>query len=311
VLRYILKRFLISLVTILILVTAVFFLVRMVPGDPFISDKLTPEIKENMLRYWGFDQPLHVQYFRYIGNLLHGDLGISMHYNSVPITRLIADSFPTSANLGLRALALAFVTGITLGIVSALNRGKWLDYACIIIAIIGVSLPDFIMGYLLQFLFGLKLKLLPIALWKGFKFTILPTLALSFYTTAMLTRIMRASMLDVVHQDFIKVAKAKGLSTFQIVWRHQIRNAILPVVTILGPIAAAILTGTFVIESIYAIPGMGKYYVLGIQNLDYSQILGLTVFYGAFLVLANFAVDIVYGFVDPRIRVDRRDGGQG
>jgi oligopeptide transport system permease protein len=295
-------------VTLLILVTAVFFLVRMVPGDPFISDKLTPEIRENMLRYWGFDQPLYVQYFRYIGNLLHGDLGISMHYNSVPVTRLIADSFPTSADLGLRALLLASVAGITLGIVSALNRGRWLDYACIIIAIIGVSLPDFIMGYLLQFVFGIKLKLLPIALWKGFKFTVLPTLALSFYTTALLTRIMRASMLDVVHQDFIKVAKAKGLSTFQIVWRHQIRNAILPVVTILGPITAAILTGTFVIESIYAIPGMGKYYVLGIQNLDYSQILGLTVFYGAFLVMANFAVDIIYGFVDPRIRVDRREG---
>ena len=309
-LRYVLKRFFISLVTILILVTAVFFLVRMVPGDPFISDKLTPEIRENMLRYRGFDQPLHVQYFRYMGNLLHGDLGISMHYNSVPITRLIADSFPTSADLGIRALLLAFFSGITLGIVSALNRGKWLDYACIIIAILGVSLPDFIMGYLLQFVFGLKLKLLPIALWKGFKFTVLPTFALSFYTTALLTRIMRASMLDVVNQDFIKVAKAKGLSTFQIVWRHQIRNAILPVVTILGPITAAILTGTFVIESIYAIPGMGKYYVLGIQNLDYSQILGLTVFYGAFLVMANFAVDIIYGFIDPRIRMDRDNPGK-
>jgi len=306
--RYILKRFFISLLTIFVLVTAVFFLVRMVPGDPFVSDKLTPEIRENMLRYWGFDQPLHVQYVRYIGNLLRGDLGISMHYNSVPVTQLISDSFPTSANLGLRALLLAFVTGITLGIVSALNRGRWLDYACIIVAILGVSLPDFIMGYLLQFLFGIKLKLLPIALWKGFTHTILPTIALSFYTTAMLTRIMRASMLDIVHQDFIKVAKAKGLSTVQIVWRHQIRNAILPVVTILGPITAAILTGTFVIESIYAIPGMGKYYVLGIQNLDYSQILGLTVFYGAFLVLANFAVDIIYGLVDPRIRVDRREG---
>lgn len=309
-LRYILKRFVISLVTLLILVTAVFFLVRMVPGDPFLSDKLTPEIRENMLRYWGFDKPLYVQYFRYVGNLLRGDLGISMHYNSIPITQLIADSFPTSADLGLRALFVACCTGITLGIVSALNRGKWLDYACIFIAILGVSLPDFIMGYLLQFLFGLKLKLLPIALWKGFRFTILPTVALSFYTTALLTRIMRASMLDVVNQDFIKVAKAKGLSTFQIVWRHQIRNAILPVVTILGPITAAILTGTFVIESIYAIPGMGKYYVLGIQNLDYSQILGLTVFYGAFLVMANFAVDIIYGLIDPRIRMDGNGGGK-
>ncbi len=306
-LRYILKRFVISLFTLLILVTAVFFLVRAMPGDPFLSDKLTPEIRENMLRYYGFDRPLHEQYIRYVGNLLRGDLGTSMHYNNVPVTRLIADSFPYSADLGIRALILAFIAGTGLGIVSALNRGKWLDYLCIVVAMLGVSLPDFVSGYLLQFVFGLKLKLLPIALWRGFKYTVLPTLALSFYTTALLTRIMRASMLEVVSQDYIKVARAKGLSTAKIVARHQIRNAILPVVTILGPIAAAILTGTFVIETIYAIPGMGKYYVLGIQNLDYSQILGLTVFYGAFLIGANFLVDILYGFIDPRIRLDRRD----
>jgi oligopeptide transport system permease protein len=300
----------ISVFTLLVLVTAVFFLVRAMPGDPFLSEKLRPEIRENMLKYWGFDQPLYIQYLRYVGNLLKGDLGISMHYNSIPVTKLIADSFPYSADLGIRALLLAFVAGTGLGIVSALNRGKWLDYACIIVAILGVSLPDFVSGYLLQFVFGLKLKVLPIALWRGFKYTILPTVALSFYTTATLTRIMRASMLEVVGQDYIKVAKAKGLSTAKIVARHQIRNAILPVVTVLGPITAAILTGTFVIESIYAIPGMGKFYVVGIQNLDYSQILGLTVFYGAFLIAANFLVDIIYGLIDPRIRIYRRDDNQ-
>ena len=280
------------------------------PGDPFLSEKLRPEIRENMLKYWGFDRPLYEQYFRYLVNLLKGDLGTSMHYNSIPVSKLIADSFPYSADLGIRALLLAFVVGTGLGIVSALNRGRWLDYACIIVAILGVSLPDFVTGYLLQFIFGLKLKVLPIALWRGFKYTILPTVALSFYTTALLTRIMRASMLEVVGQDYIKVAKAKGLSTAKIVARHQIRNAILPVVTVLGPITAAILTGTFVIESIYAIPGMGKFYVVGIQNLDYSQILGLTVFYGAFLIAANFLVDIIYGLIDPRIRIYRRDDKQ-
>lgn len=309
-LRYIIRRFIISVITLLILITAVFFLIRAMPGDPFLSDKLTPEIRENMLKYYGFDRPLPEQYFRYIGNLLQGDLGTSMHYNSVPVTRLIKESFHYSADLGIRALLLAFVIGTGLGIVAALNRGKWLDYLCIIVAILGVSLPDFVSGYLLQFVFGLKLKLLPIALWRGFKYTILPTVALSFYTTALLTRIMRASMLEVVGQDYIKVARAKGLSTAKIVWRHQVRNAILPVVTILGPITAAILTGTFVIESIYAIPGMGKFYVLGIQNLDYSQILGLTVFYGAFLIAANFLVDLLYGFIDPRIRLDKRDARQ-
>ena len=305
-LRYIAKRFVISLATLLVLVTAVFFLVRAMPGDPFQNDKLTPEIKANMLRYYGFDRPLYEQYLRYLGNLLHGDLGISLYYNNIPVAKLIQESFPYSADLGIRALLLAVVAGMALGVVSALNRGRWLDYLCIVVAILGVSLPDFITGYLLQFLFGVKLKLFPVALWRGFKYTVLPTLALSFYTTALIARMMRASMLEVVNQDYIKVAKAKGLSPFAIVRRHQIRNAILPIVTILGPITAAILTGTFVIESIYAVPGMGKYYVLGIQNLDYSQILGLTVFYGAFLVLANFIVDIVYGFIDPRIRLDRK-----
>ncbi len=304
---YILKRLIISFFTILVLVTVVFFLVRMMPGDPFLSDKLTSEIRENMLRYYGFDQPLHVQYIRYIGNLLRGDLGVSMHYNGIPVTSTIRDSFPYSASLGLRALSLAFCVGIVLGVLSALNRGRFLDYFCIFVAILGVSLPDFVTGYLLQYVFSIKLKLLPIALWRGFKYTILPTFALSFYTTALLTRIMRASMLEVTGQDYVKVAKAKGLSAFQVVVRHQLRNAILPVITILGPVTAAILTGTFIIESIYAIPGMGKFYVSGIQNLDYSQVLGLTVFYGTFLVMANFVVDILYGFVDPRIRVDRRD----
>jgi len=301
------KRLVISIFTLLILVTAVFFLIRAMPGDPFLSEKLRPEIRENMLKYYGFDRPLHEQYIRYLGNLVRGDLGTSMHYNSIPVAKLIADSFPYSADLGIRALLLAFFAGTGLGVISALNRGKWLDYACIMVAILGVSLPDFVTGYLLQFLFGLKLKLLPIALWRGFRYTILPTIALSFYTTALLTRIMRASMLEVVGQDYIKVAMAKGLSTAKVVLRHQIRNAILPVVTILGPISAAILTGTFVIESIFAIPGMGKFYVLGIQNLDYSQILGLTVFYGAFLVAANFLVDILYGLIDPRIRIYGRD----
>ena len=305
--RYILKRLIISLFTVWVLVTAVFFLVRAMPGDPFLSDKLTPEIREHMMRYHGFDQPLYVQYLRYLGKLIQGDLGVSMYYNGLPIRQMIAEAFPYSADLGIRALLLATAVGISLGIISALQRGRTLDYVCIIIAILGVSLPDFVTGSLLQYFFALKLKLFPVALWRGFRYTILPTVALSFYTTALLTRMMRASMLEVVGQDYIRVARAKGLSTVQILWRHQLRNAILPVVTVLGPVTAAILSGTFIIETIYAIPGMGKYYVNGIQNLDYSQILGMTIFYGTFLILANFVVDIIYGFIDPRIRVDRRD----
>lgn len=301
--KYILKRLIISLFTILVLITAVFILIRLMPGDPFASEKMTPEIKANMMAYYGFDKPLYVQYFQYLKNLMHGDLGLSLKYSNRSVNTILAQSFPYSADLGIRSVVLATIVGIVLGTLAALNNGKFIDYFCIIIAIIGVSVPDFIMGSLLQYFFGVKLKVLPIAMWKGFKYTILPVIALSFYTTANITRIMRASMMEVNNQDYILTAQAKGLSRFEIVTRHQIRNAILPVVTVLGPTVAGVLTGTFVIEKIFAIPGMGKFYVSGIHDLDYTMILGMTVFYGVFIVAANFIVDIVYGLVDPRIRV--------
>lgn len=304
--RYILKRLVISFFTIIILVTVVFILVRLMPGDPFTSQKMTPEIKANMMAYYGFDKPLHEQYFQYIGNLLRGDLGTSLKYSNRSINSMLAQSFPFSADLGIRSIIFATVLGIILGVLSALNNGKFFDYFCIFIAIVGVSVPDFIMGSVLQFIFGSQLKLLPVAKWAGFEYTILPVFALSLYTLATITRIMRASMMEVTNQDYIVTAQAKGLSPFQIVTRHQIRNAILPIVTVLGPLTAAILTGTFVIEQIYVIPGMGKFYVSGINDLDYSMILGMTVFYGVFLVAANFVVDIVYGFIDPRIRISRK-----
>lgn len=301
--KYILKRFVISLLTVWVLVTAVFILVRVLPGDPFTSEKSTPEVRANMMKYYGFDKPLYVQYGKYIGNLLHGNLGTSLKYHNMSVNDIIGQSFPYSADLGLRALIFAVVVGLALGINASLNMGKFWDYFCIIIAIIGVSVPDFILGSLLQYVFALKLKLLPVARWMGFKYTILPVFGLSLYTVALITRLMRVSMLEVINQDYIMTAEAKGLSTFEVVWRHQIRNAILPVVTVLGPITAAVLTGTFVIEMIFAVPGMGKFYVQGIHDLDYSLILGMTVFYGVFLVAANFIVDIIYGFVDPRIRI--------
>jgi len=304
--KYIFKRLLISLLTILVLITVVWILVRLMPGDPFTSDKVTPEIKANMMKYYGFDKPLIVQYFTYIKNLLKGDLGYSLNYKNLSVTQILKDSFPYSVDLGIRALIFASILGILLGVRAALSRGKFLDFFCIFIAIIGISVPEFIMGSSLQYFFGVKWKLLPVAQWKSFKYTILPSIALGFYTLALLSRIMRASMLEVVQQDYIKTAKAKGLTKGKIVFKHQMRNAILPIITVLGPLTAAILTGTFVIESIFAIPGMGKYYVTGVQTLDYSLILGLTVFYGVFLVAANTIVDIIYGIIDPRIRVYKK-----
>lgn len=301
--KYILKRFIVSLLTVLVLVTTVFILIRLLPGDPFVSEKMTPEIRANMMAYYGFDKPIYVQYFRYLSNLLRGDLGLSLKYSNRSVNTMLAQTFPVSADLGIRAIILAATLGLFLGIMAALNNGRFFDYFCVFIAIVGVSVPDFIMGSLLQYVFGLKLKLFPIARWEGFKYTILPVFALSLYTLAIITRTMRASMLEVVNQDYIMTAHAKGLSRWQIIIRHQLRNAILPIVTILGPSTAGILTGTFVIEQIYAIPGMGRFYVSGINDLDYSMILGMTVFYGVFLVAANFIVDIIYGIVDPRIRI--------
>ncbi|MGE5632923.1 MAG: ABC transporter permease [Caulobacteraceae bacterium] len=301
--KYILKRFFVSLITIWILTTIVFFLIRVLPGDPFTSEKTTPQIKETMMKYYGLDKPIYVQYAIYMKNLLHGDMGYSLKFKNRTVNQVIGNAFPKSAELGIRALLFAIPVGILLGIISALNHNKGWDYGSMIIAVFGVSVPSFIVGGLLQYIFAIKLKWFPVAQWKGFEYTILPSIALGLGTLALLARLTRASMLEITGQDYILTAEAKGLPITKIVWRYQIRNAILPVVTVLGPIVAALITGTFVIEKIFAVPGLGRHYVNGIQSLDYTLVLGLTIFYGAFVIIMNFIVDIVYGFVDPRIRV--------
>ena len=302
--KYILKRVGISIITVFVLVSVVFFLARLMPGGPFNDPKMSATAKENLSAYYGFDKPLAEQYFTYLNNMVHGNFGYSTKYPSRTVNDLLASSFPYSADLGVRALCFAISFGLVFGIISALNRGNGIDLFFVIVAVIGTSVPDFIMGALLQHFFAVKWGLLPIAQYYGFSYTILPSVALGFYTMASVSRIMRASMLEVVQQDYIKTARSKGLSRFRVTWKHQIRNAIMPVVTILGPTVASVLTGTFVIESLFAIPGMGKYYVESVQNNDYSLILGMTVFYGAFLVLCNMIVDILYGVIDPRVRVD-------
>lgn len=297
------KRLFVSLVTIWVLATIVFFLIRILPGDPFSGDKITPQIKETMMKYYGLNEPLPVQYAKYMKNLVQGDMGYSLRYKNRTVNQVIADAFPNSADLGIRALLVAVPIGIILGIFSALNHNKMWDYICMIIAVIGVSVPSFIVGGLLQYSLAVKFRIFPVAEWKGFMYTVLPSLALSLSTLALVARLMRASMLEVTGQDYIMTAEAKGLPIIKIIWKHLIRNAILPVVTVLGPIVAALVTGTFVIEQIFAIPGLGRHYVMGIQNLDYTLVLGLTIFFGAFVVMMNFLVDIIYGLVDPRIRV--------
>lgn len=304
-LKYILKRIASSIVTLWVVITITFFLMHAIPGDPFTNEKaISPEIMANLKHKYGLDQPLIVQYGRYLGNLVQGDLGISIKYKNRSVNDMISEGFPVSAHLGLWSAAIGISLGLLLGIIASLNHKGFWDYFVIFIAISGVSIPNFVFAAMFQYAFGVKLGWFPVARWGTPMHVILPALALGLRVVAFQARMMRTSMLDVLSQDYIKTAKSKGLNKRQITWRHAIRNAILPVVTILGPLLAGLLTGTFVIEKIFAIPGLGKFYIQSIQQNDYTVILGTTAFYSTVLIILVFLVDIAYGFVDPRIRID-------
>ncbi|HHY68830.1 MAG TPA: ABC transporter permease [Bacillota bacterium] len=303
--RYVLKRFGFMLLSLWVIVTITFLLMNAVPGGPFTSVKLTPLVEKQLQRKYGLDKPKFQQYLTLLKNLGRFDLGLSIRERGRSVNDIIKNTFPTSAVLGIEALVFAVTLGLALGIIASLYRGQALDYVAIIIAVIGVSIPNFIVASVLQYIFGFKLGILPIARWESFKHTILPAFALGLGTLATMTRMMRSSMLEVLNQDYIRTAKAKGLNSAQIIWGHGVRNAILPIVTILGPLIAGITTGTLVIERMFGIPGLGKYFVDSIYNRDYPMIMGTTVFYSALLLFMNFLVDIAYGFIDPRIRLAR------
>ena len=306
--KYLIKRFFISIVTIWILVTACFFLIRAIPGSPFQTGGtlLSKETEERMMHYYGLDRPSIEQYFTYLGNLLKGDLGTSLKYTNRSVNSVIKQCFPVSAVLGLTALAISYPISLLLGIVAAHKRGKAVDYICIILAVIGVSLPNFVLATFFQYVFAVKLKWLPAAQWKSPAHMVLPVLSLSIAQLGG-SRTMRASMLDVMSQDYIKTARAKGISKWKVILKHEIGNAYIPLLSGLGSLIASTVMGTFVIEEIFAIPGLGKYFVTSIKSLDYTMVVGLTVFYGTFLVFANFAVDLLYGIIDPRIRIVKGD----
>jgi oligopeptide transport system permease protein len=310
VFKYIVKRLFYAFLTLLTLVALTFFMMRLLPGDPFIGEKAIPQTTIDALNAkYGLDKPMIVQFGMYVKHVFQGDLGLSMHYNNRPVTQIIAQAFPYSFDLGIRSLIFATIMGVLLGIVAAVKRGTKWDTISMFIAIIGVSVPGFIVGSLLQYFLGLRLfqitglRIFPITGWDTFSSKILPAFALSFGSLATISRLMRTSMLDVLGQDYIKTAKSKGLSQKKIIWKHAVRNAIMPVITVLGPIAAAVLTGAFVVENIFSIPGMGKFFVLSIKVQDYTMISGITLFYGAFLVIANLIVDLAYGFIDPRVKL--------
>jgi len=291
-------------VGLLVIVTVVFFLMHAIPGGPFASEKkLPPEIIRNLNARYHLDDPLWKQYRDYLGNLVRGDLGPSFKYQDRTVNDLVKEGFPVSATLGAIAVGLALIVGCLAGIIAALRHNMWQDYTAIVLATINFSVPSFIMAALLMYIFALKLAWLPAAMWGTPQQVVLPALALSAYPTAFIASLMRSSMLEVLQQDYIKTARAKGLSERAVIWRHGIRNAILPVITYLGPLIAGVFTGSFIIERIFAIPGLGEHFVTSISNRDYTVILGVTVFYSAFLMSMNFLVDIAYVVIDPRIKL--------
>lgn len=305
--KFILRRFLYALITLWLIASFTFVLMKNLPGNPLGegAEKIPKATRDMLLKQYGLDKPLWEQYLTFMNNIIHGDLGASFQFPAHKVTDIIKQAFPSSLELGLISIAIAIIAGLTLGIIAALKHNKAGDYTAMFIAILGVSIPSFVLGPLLSYYVGVKWGILPAGLWKGPSYRVLPAIALSFGTIAILARLMRTSMLDVLNQDYIKTAKSKGLSNFTVVVKHTIRNAILPVITIIGPIFVNVITGTLVVEQIFSVPGLGKHFVSSVYSNDYTMISGLTIFYSAILILVIFITDIVYGFVDPRIRLGK------
>lgn len=303
-LRYTLQRLGWALLTLWVVVTLTFFLMHMIPGNPFAKEgNMPPGVFENLMNYYHLNEPLYVQYGLYLKQLLSLDFGPSLKSNTITVNDYIVEGFPVSLHLGVQALLIGVTFGIILGVIAALYHNRFPDYISMIVAIIGISVPNFILATVFINYVAVEWNLLPAATWGTWQHTILPSLALAAMPMAFIARLMRSSMLEVLGQDYIKTAKAKGLARNVVIIKHTLRNAILPVVTVLGIITANLVTGSFVIEHIFGIPGMGEMFVKGIFNRDYPVILGSTVFYSAILIFLIFLVDIMYTWIDPRIKV--------
>ena len=316
-LKFIFKRIFTGLITLFLVITITFFLLHKLPGDPFESEKaIPPQVKANLMVKYGMDKPLGTQYINYLKNVAKGDLGISMKEKGRTVNSVIKTSFPVSADLGIRSVIFGLIFGIPLGIIAALNRGKKLDYSSMIIAVIGISVPSFVIAGVLQLyavdvhkailINKLHLPLGKILLtgWDMPSKKILPVIALGFFSVAEVARLMRSKMIEIMDQDYIKLAIAKGVKPINIILKHALRNAMLPIITVISPSIAAILTGSFVIETMFSIGGLGKYYIGSIVDRDYTMVLGVTVFYSAFLILMMIIMDILYALVDPKIKLE-------
>ncbi|MDA1371089.1 MAG: ABC transporter permease [Proteobacteria bacterium] len=309
-LLYTIKRLLQGIITVWFIATATFFAMHNVPGDPLINDRaMTATTRANLEAKYGLDQPVVTQYVIYLRNLVQGDFGISFTQENREVNDIIREHFPVSAILGILAVMFATVGGVLFGALTAIYRNRLPDYVIMFVVILSISVPSFVIAALSQLsLVSLNnvvgRTVLPVAGWGTIQHMLVPAMVLGLGTMAYLTRLMRSSMLEIISSDFVRTAKSKGVPPARIFARHQLRNAIMPVITVLGPAIAAITTGGFVVELVFAIPGLGRYFVQAVQQLDYTVIMGTTVFYGAFLVFMVIVVDVLYGFIDPRVRME-------
>ncbi|MBP2645787.1 MAG: ABC-type transporter, integral rane subunit [Firmicutes bacterium] len=309
-LSYTLKRIINAAVVLWLVITITFLLMHSIPGGPFTKEKNLPAVVlQNIEARYKLNDPLWKQYTDYMVNLSKFDLGPSFKYQGRTVNNIIGESFPVSFQLGMNSILFSIIIGIPAGIISALKRNQWQDRFVTFLTTLGVAVPSFVLAALLIHVFALKLSLLPAAMWNGWQYQILPSLALAGMPTSFIARLTRSSMLDVLGQDYIKTAKAKGLASYVIMYRHALKNALIPVVTYIGPMAAGILTGSFVIETMFAVPGLGRHFVTSIYNRDYTVILGVTIFYSFLIIFLNMVVDLVYPLIDPRIKLGGKKEG--
>jgi oligopeptide transport system permease protein len=301
--RYVARRVVYMLITLFVIASVTFFISKMLPGTPFADDKLTPQIREQLFEKYGLDEPVYVQYAKYMANVAQGDLGNSFYFESRPVLQIIVERLPISAFIGIQAVIFGLVIGLVLGIVAALRHNTLWDTGAVVLAVLGVSVPSFVLGPILQYWLGLKLGLFPIALFESWMHSVLPSLALSVFVISTVARFIRSEMLEVMGQDYITLAKAKGLSGLAVIVRHVLRNSMIPLVTVVAPLTVYIITGSLVIEQIFAVPGIGDQFVDSIVVNDYSMILGTTLFFSVMFIIALLIQDILYGIIDPRIRV--------
>ena len=303
--RYVAKRVAYMLITLFVIASITFFISKMLPGTPFADDKLTPQVREQLFAKYGLDEPLYVQYAKYMVNLAQGDLGNSFYFESRPVTQMILQGLPVSMFVGVQAVIFGLVVGLVLGIIAALRHNTIWDTLAVVLAVVGVSAPTFVLGPILQYWLGLKLGLFPIAFFDSWMHSILPSLVLSVFVVSTVARFIRSEMLEVMGQDYITLARAKGLSGLAVIIRHVLRNSLIPLVTVMAPLTVYIITGSLVVEQIFQVPGIGEFFVTSIFVSDCSMILGTTLFFSVMFIFALLLQDILYGIIDPRIRVSR------